>query len=172
MSQREERFAAIMRDHGPALGRVVASYARPADQDDLAQDVAFAVWQALPRFRGECSERTFAFRIAHNRGLTYLARRRVARAADGAPGGADDDAPPEIADRAPGPEAQAADREDVQRLFAAIRALPVTLRQVLTLALEDMPHAEIAACLGISVENVAVRLSRARAALRAEMEAP
>lgn len=166
MSQREARFTEIMRAHGPALGRVVASYARPADQDDLAQDVAFALWQALDRFRGECSERTFAFRIAHNRGLSYLARRRAARLAEGG------DEPPEVADHAPGPEARAADRQDVGRLFAAIRALPVPLRQVLTLALEDMPHAEIAACLGISVENVAVRLSRARAALRARMEQP
>jgi RNA polymerase sigma-70 factor (ECF subfamily) len=37
---------------------------------------------------------------------------------------------------------------------------------VLTLALEELPHAEIAAALGISEGNVAVRLSRARAALR------
>ncbi|APR77255.1 RNA polymerase sigma-70 factor, ECF subfamily protein [Minicystis rosea] len=145
---------------------MVASYARPTDQDDLAQDIAFAVWQALPGFRGECSERTFAFRIAHNRGLSYVARRRIAREATG------DEAPPEIADTAPGPETRAADRQDVERLFVAIRALPVALRQVLTLALEDMPHVEIAACLGISVENVAVRLSRARAALRREMETP
>jgi RNA polymerase sigma-70 factor (ECF subfamily) len=135
---------------------VVASYARPADQDDLAQEISLALWTALPSFRGESSERTFVFRIAHNRGLSFLARRRVQRG----------DELPEVADGAPGPEARAAGRQDVEGLFAAIRALPVAYRQVLTLALEDVTHAEIAACLGITVENVAVRLSRARAALR------
>ncbi len=148
-------------DHGHSLGRVVASYARPADQDDLAQEVAVAIWNALPSFRGECSDRTFVLRVAHNRGLTHLARRRV--------GGAE---LPEVVDGAPSPETHAARRQEVDRLFAAIRTLSVPQRQVLTLALEDMTHAEIGLCLGITAGNVAVRLNRARAALRERMEAP
>jgi RNA polymerase sigma-70 factor (ECF subfamily) len=157
----EEHFARLLAAHGRGLGRVVASYARPADQDDLAQEIALAIWRALPSFRGESSERTFVFRIAHNRGLTFLARRRV-----------DGSEPVEIVDRAPNPEARVSGREGVERLFAAIRALPVAHRQVLTLALEELSHPEIAACLGITVENVAVRLHRARAALRRELEEP
>ena len=161
MNENEARFGELLRLHGPGLGRVAASYARPADQDDLAQEISFAIWNALGGFRGEASERTFLYRIAHNRGLSYLARRRV----DGAP-------LPQVADGAPGPEARAAGREEVERLYAAIRALPVPQRQVLTLALEGMSHAEIGACLRITPENAAVRLSRARAALRARMEEP
>jgi RNA polymerase sigma factor (sigma-70 family) len=159
VTTRDQRFADLLAAHGPGLGRVVQSYARPADQDDLAQEISLALWAALPGFRGECSERTFVFRIAHNRGLTFLARRRV-----------QGDALPEVADGAPGPEVRAAGRQDVDALFAALRTLPVTHRQVLALALEDVSHAEIAACLGITVENVAVRLSRARAALRKRLE--
>jgi RNA polymerase sigma factor (sigma-70 family) len=159
VSTEEDRFAALMREHGPGLGRVVASYARPADQDDLAQEVAMAIWNALPSFRGGCSLRTFVYRIAHNRSLTHLARRR-----------AQGEELTEVADRAPSPESSAAGRQDVERLFAAIRSLTVPQRQVLTLALEDLTHAEIAACLDISLSNVAVRLNRARAALRQHME--
>ena len=40
-------------------------------REELVQEIALAIWQALPRFRGECSERTFVFRIAHNRGLIF-----------------------------------------------------------------------------------------------------
>ena len=151
-----------MADHGPAVRRIVASYAGPrTDQEDLAQDVAIAIWQAMPGFRGEASPRTFLFRIAHYRGVTHLARRKPA--------------PPcseqiEIADGAPGPEVQASDRQEVARLFVALRALPVPQRQVLTLALEGLSHKEIGECLGTSPENVAVRLNRARAALRTSME--
>ncbi|HVY48986.1 MAG TPA: sigma-70 family RNA polymerase sigma factor [Minicystis sp.] len=153
-------FTRLMAQHGPGLSRVVASYARPgADHDDLAQEVALAIWRALPTFRGESSERTFVFRIAHLRGLTFVARRRPP-AEEGR----------EIEDQRPGPEREADGRERVARLFAAMRRLPVSYRQVLTLALEEMPHAEIAVCLGIAEGNVAVRLSRARAALRRELE--
>ena len=62
-----------------------------------------------------------------------------------------------------------AGREEVERLFAAIRGLPVPQRQVLTLALEGMTHAEIGVCLEITPDNAAVRLSRARATLRERM---
>ncbi len=148
-----------MGEHGPGLSRVVQSYARPGDQDDLAQEIALAIWNALPSFRGECSERTFVYRVAHNRALSHLARRRS--------GG---EALTEIADPTPGPEARAAGREEVDRLFRAIRTLSVPLRQVLTLAMEDLTHSEIGVCLGITEGNVAVRLSRARAALRRSME--
>ncbi len=159
MDSAETRFAELMKTYGPALGRVVASYARPSDQDDLAQDIAMALWNAFPSFRGGCSERTFVFRVAHNRALTHIARRR-ARGQD----------LPEIADPGPTPETRASDRQQIARLFAAIRRLSVPHRQVLTLALEDMDHAEIGACLGISVGNVAVRLNRARGALREQLD--
>ncbi len=155
----EQRFERIRRDFGPALYRVVKSYARPgADQEDLAQEVSIALWRALPSFREECSERTFVYRIAHNRGLNHLFRRKTVESD-----------PPDVADARPNPESEAASRERIEQLFAGIRTLPVGHRQVLTLALEEIPHSEIATILGISVENVAVRLGRARAALRVEM---
>jgi RNA polymerase sigma factor (sigma-70 family) len=161
----DARFAELLRQYGGALGRVVAAYARPADQDDLAQEIAVALWNALPSFRGDCAEKTFVYRVAHNRALTHLARRRLR-------GG--DELTDELApvDGAPSPETRAAGRQEVARLYVAIRRLGVGYRQVLTLALEDLTHAEIGVCLGISAGNVAVRLNRARAALRAELEKP
>lgn len=41
------------------------------------ESCSFALWRALASFRGECSERTLIYRIAHNRGLTHRARRRI-----------------------------------------------------------------------------------------------
>jgi RNA polymerase sigma-70 factor (ECF subfamily) len=48
--------------------------------------------------------------------------------------------------------------------------LPLGQREILALALEGLPHAEIAAVVGITPENVAVRLGRAREALRRSIE--
>jgi RNA polymerase sigma-70 factor (ECF subfamily) len=153
------RFERLARSHGPAIGRTARSYARDvAEREDLEQDIALAVWRALPSFRGECAERTFVLRIAHNQALSFVARRRgrlgpTDRADDARAAG-------------PDPEVLAGLSERMRAVFQAIHALPFGQRQVLVLALEGLAHEEIGQVLGVSVNNVAVRVSRARAELR------
>jgi len=156
-------FDELLRAYGRTLWRVVASYTPPgAERDDLAQDVLLAVWRALPRFRGESSPLTFALRIAHNRGLSHAWRRAKQPASEPPPLDVQDSRPPA--------DEQVATNERTERLLRHVRALPLGQREVLALALEGLPHAEIAAIVGITVENVDVRLSRARAALRLSIE--
>lgn len=153
------RYDELLRRDGPALRRVAASYeADAARAEDLFQEICLAVWQALPRFRGDSSERTFVFRIAHNRGLSHRSRRR--------PPGDDLDAAAELPAPGPSPEAAAHASERREQLRAAVRALPLPLEQVLTLALEGLSTKEIGEVLGITDNNAAVRLTRARQALR------
>ncbi len=148
-----------LREHGAALWRAVASYAPPgAERDDLAQEVLLAVWRALPRFRGESSLKTFLLRIAHNRCLSLAWRRARLEV--------DDVELLHVPDPRPPVDEQVADRQRGERLLSHVRALPLGQRQVLTLALEGLTHAEIAAVVGITAENVAVRLGRAREALQ------
>jgi RNA polymerase sigma-70 factor (ECF subfamily) len=152
----------VLRDHGPALWRVVASYAPPgAERDDLAQDVLVAVWQALSRFRGESSTRSFVLRIAHNRGLSH-AWRRAKRPSH--------EPEQDVADPGPGADDRVATNQRAEQFLRHVRTLPLGQREILALALEGLPHAEIAAVVGITPENVAVRLSRAREALRRSIE--
>ena len=63
---------------GP-VRRLCAAYASGADREDLFQDVFLAVWRALPAFRGDASERTWLYRIAHNVALTWQTRDRRRR---------------------------------------------------------------------------------------------
>lgn len=164
-AERARTFTAWMSAHGPGLRRAAASYAHTAaEQDDLVQQIALALWQALPAFRGECSPRTFAFRVAHNQGLHFATRERLRR-----PHPEGDARVDALADQRPDPEAALDANRRRGRMFEALRSLPLPLRQVLTLALEELPRDEIAAVLGISVNNVNVRLSRAREAMRARM---
>lgn len=154
----EQQFERIMRLHGPALRRLALAYGKTtADGDDLFQEICFAVWRSLPTFRGDCSERTFVFRIGHNRGLTYRSRRRPD--------------PLELDEREqdhrPRPDAMAVAAAERDRLLGAVRRLNDGHRQVVLLSLEGLSHAEIGEVLGISENNVAVRLSRARKELRA-----
>ena len=156
---RDDRCVRLLHQHDRALRRLAASYERdPSRQQDLLQEIWLGVWQALPRFRGECSERTFVFRIAHNRAVSHVdhwQRRRT--------DALDEDAP--LAASQPDPEHALSAEQRRERLQAAVQLLPIALRQVVVLTLEGLSHAEVAEVVGITENNVAVRLTRARAAL-------
>jgi RNA polymerase sigma factor (sigma-70 family) len=149
----------MLTEHDAAIRRLIASYERdPSRRQDLVQDIWLAVWQALTRFRDECSERTFIFRIAHNRAVSHIEhwqRRRTDPL--------DDDAP--VAADGPDPELTLSQQQRRERLQAAVQELPLGLRQVVILTLEGLSHAEVADIVGISENNVAVRMTRARAEL-------
>jgi RNA polymerase sigma-70 factor (ECF subfamily) len=70
----------------------------------------------------------------------------------------------------PGPEADAVASQRRARLHRAIRELPLGMRQVLTLALEGLSNREVGEVLGISDNAVAIRLTRARQALRDRLQ--
>ena len=156
---RDERCVRMLEEHDRSLRRLAASYERDAArQEDLIQDIWFAVWRALPQFRDQCSERTFVFRIAHNRAVSHVdhwQRRRTDTLADEAP----------IAAPGPDPEHALSQQQRHERLRAAVQTLPLSMRQVVVLVLEGLTHAEVAEILGITENNVAVRLTRARAEL-------
>jgi RNA polymerase sigma factor (sigma-70 family) len=157
----ERHFDRLLAENGPALSRLAASYTNTAaDRDDLVQEIALCIWRGLPHFRGECSERTFLFRIAHNRAVTHLTRRRPQATTEGI----------DVPDSALNPEAGLAREQQGEQLRTAVRELPLLYRQVVTLMLEGMDYGEIAAVLGISETNVGARLSRARQMLRESME--
>jgi RNA polymerase sigma-70 factor (ECF subfamily) len=162
-TQIEEQFDRLLAANGAVLSRLAGSYTDTAgDRDDLLQEIALAIWQALPRFRGECSERTFLFRIAHNRSVASLARRRSRSLERGGE--------LEVKDPAPNPESGLAASQKAEQLRAAIRGLPVAYRQVITLTLEGLGYGEIGQVLGISESNVGARLTRARQMLKEALE--
>ncbi|MBV8707657.1 MAG: sigma-70 family RNA polymerase sigma factor [Acidobacteriaceae bacterium] len=159
----EQRFDQLLLREGAALMRLAGAYTDTrSDRDDLFQEIALAIWQALPNFRGESSERTFLFRIAHNRSLAYLANRRTLRIS------------PDEEERAPDPrldpEQELLQEQERQQLLRAVRRLPVLYRQVTTLALEGLSYGEIGEILAVSESNVGARLNRARQMLRSFME--
>ena len=157
----ERIFDRLLAENGPALTRLAASYtSTAADRDDLVQEIALAIWRGLPQFRGECSERTFLFRIAHNRAVTHVTRRRPQSTTEEL----------DIPDTRPNPEAGFAREQLGERLRRAVHALPLLYRQVVTLMLEGMDYGEIAQVLGTSESNVGARLTRARQMLRESME--
>jgi RNA polymerase sigma factor (sigma-70 family) len=152
----------IAREHGSMIKRIAASY----ESDDflveeLVQETLLAVWKALPSFRGEASIRTFVARIATNRAITHV--KQAVKRGSSVPLSED------LPATGNGPEADVIALDEGLRLLEAVRTLPLGYRQVALLTLEGLSAEEVAGALGISVNAVAVRMSRAKDLLRVQM---
>lgn len=151
-------FEPVLAAHAAMLARIAASYeANATARQDLVQDMALALWRALPRWRKEGSLRSFIARIAHNCCVDHIARQSKHRHTD-----IEDKV---LADATANPQHDAARAERYEHLQRALRQLPLGQRQAVTLALEGFSHGEIATALNITVNNADARISRARRTL-------
>lgn len=164
--QKRAFFLRLIDEYGPALRRLSKAYVeRNADREDLFQEIAIALWQALPKFRGDSSERTWLYRIAHNVAITASTNvhRRSRRENDLA-------AVPGIPSPAPHAEQQLLQEEKRQLLEGAIRNLAIVDRQVILLHLEGLSYSEMEEISGLSKSALATRLSRIRTKLEKEIQ--
>ena len=139
------------------------------DAEDAVQETFLAVLRGVGGFRGESRLSTWVIRIAIH-SATRVRSRRSKRVL--APLPDDGAASPSLGEQARGadPESEAIEREDSQRVLAAIARLPAAQRAVLGLAATaGLDRAEIASVLGLPIGTVDSRLSVARASLREEL---
>ena len=161
---REAHYLRLVDEYEAAVRRLAMTYERdPTQRQDLVQEIWLALWRSLPSFRGDCSERTFVFRIGHNRGVTHIQRslrRKTEELSEEAP----------VVDPRVDLEGDVIKRQRQERLRDAVARLPLGLRQVVVLALEGLSHREVGEVLGLTENNVAVRLTRARTALMQRLD--
>ena len=151
----------VIAEHGASISRAVASYAAPgAVRDDLSQDVAVALLRALPTFEGRGSLRGFVLRVVHRVCLRAVLRHRRLTLLE-------PDTP--VPDPGPSPDLVLDARMRHERLYTAIRALPLPYRQALLLTLEDLAQSEIATILGISENAVSIRVHRGKQQLKTQL---
>jgi RNA polymerase sigma-70 factor (ECF subfamily) len=161
-ADRRAAYEEFLRRHLPALGRLAWSYTRDAAQrEDLVQEIAMELWTALPRFRGDASERTWVYRVAHNTAISYMTRHHR-RASREQPGDL-----PDLPAPAASQESTAIGAERRARLWTAVGELPLVDRQIVVLHLEGLSAAEIESVTGLSAGSIATRLTRARQKLAA-----
>lgn len=147
---REHEFLRLLGVYGPALRRLCAGYLHSGgDREDLFQEIAAALWSALPGFRGAASERTWLYRVAHNVAYSYARKRRRQYRSELQVGA--------LPDRLQPPE-------DPRRrvLLEAVQQLGPVDRQVVLLYLEGLSTREIEQVTGLSANSIGVRLTRLR----------
>jgi len=126
--------------------------------DDLAQEALTHALAKVEQLRESERLVSWLFAILHRCWVDFLRARRE---------DLDDEALAELPSDLPGPEALAERQETVSRVRAAVAALPLGQRQVVTLVdLEDLSYAEVAEVLAIPIGTVMSRLCRARGSLR------
>jgi RNA polymerase sigma-70 factor (ECF subfamily) len=159
--QQDERYTSAAHLYGSSIERFARGYEADADlRRDLIQEIHTALWRSFGYFEGQCSERSWVYRIAHNVAVTHLiARQRLKR--ESLAGLDEIDDLPAAEDL----EQDAGGRRLVEQLLAAIHRLAPADRQVMLLYLEDLTAAEIADVTGMSAGAVAVRIHRIKALL-------
>jgi RNA polymerase sigma-70 factor (ECF subfamily) len=149
----DEHYLRAIAEFGPALVRLARTYEPEADQRrDLLQDVYLALWRSFAGFAGQCSLRTWVYRVAHNTAISARLRRRKARLVS----------LEELADMAApdDPEEAVGNARVLARLQTLIRRLTPPDDQVMLLYLEDEEAASIAEITGLSAGAVATRIHR------------
>lgn len=141
-------FFAIYERDAAGLMRVAKLHGRN-DAQDLYQDIALAIWLGLKRFRGDSSLRTFAYRIAHNRGISFRNRRVDEQL--------EDEPRSEVS-----VEATVLAQQQHTKLMDAILKLPDQTQKIISLSLEGFTYEEIASVVGVTESNVGVRLNRGK----------
>jgi RNA polymerase sigma-70 factor (ECF subfamily) len=133
----------------------------PALAEDIVQDAVVRALQYFASFRGDSGGRAWLLQIVRNAAYAAVKSRRI-----GTEVPLDTDDAMELPDPGPGPEAQLAQRQDLEQLDQALAALPIELRECLILCeLERLSYKDIARVTGAPIGTVMSRLWRARQAL-------
>lgn len=141
--------------------------ALPAEAEELTQDVMVKVWRKASQFDvSRANAFTWIFVIARNRRIDAMRNRAAAALIYG------DDAAPEAIDEGCSPLDAAMLVEHSTHLQAALKKLPEEQHEVVRRSyLQEQPHSEIAAALGLPLGTVKSRLRLAMEKLRVLMEA-
>ena len=166
-------FDLLYARHRAALFRYLRRLlAEPTLVEDVYQDVWMRVMHARERYVETARFTTWLYTIAHNRVMDHhrAARLREAGRVGSVDGDEDGDAIAQLPDPAPLPDQLVERERRVQRVVAAVDALPAAQREAFVLQQEGgLSLAAIATITGVNAETAKSRLRYAYAKLRREL---
>lgn len=155
MDHVEQEFVTLIQEYERVIYKVCYLYTTShATLNDLYQEVVINLWKAYPKFRNECKISTWIYRIALNTCISFIRKEKNI---------------PEIVTLS-----QIADRIEetdetqvmLKRLYSMINRLGQLEKSIVLLYLEDKSYEEIAEITGLTLTNVATKLSRIKDKLR------
>lgn len=157
--QHEAAFLKLIGEHQRILHKVCNVYEQEAAlREDLFQEIILQAWQSFSKFRGDAKFSTWLYRVALNTAISFYRK---------------DQKKPDFISTAIFPEQsdyQDDKEEQVQAMYKAIAALSKIDKALVMLYLEDYDYKEIGDTLGITANNVAVKMNRIKVKLKTESQ--
>jgi len=155
--QAAKEFLSLINQHQNIIHKVCNIYMHDsADKEDLFQEITLQAWNAYKNFRGDSKFSTWLYRVALNTAISFYRkdkRRPVFELAN------------EFPDQ---PEETNEIEEQMKALHQSISTLSKIDKALVMLYLEDYSYDEIGNMLGITANNVAVKMNRIKIKLKEE----
>ncbi len=153
-------FTQLISENEGAIFKITSVYTDDRDsQKDLYQEIVLQLWKSFDAFKGASKRGTWLYRVALNTAISYLRKSKKHKVLVPI-----DQVVQHLT------EVQDSDFEDrLKTLYAQIRELDSLEKGIILLYLEDKSYEEIAVITGLTVTNVATRLSRIKNKLKKQI---
>jgi RNA polymerase sigma factor (sigma-70 family) len=152
----EKEFITLLNQHQKIVHKVCNLYMdRHSDREDLFQEVTLQAWKAYGNFRGDAKFSTWLYRVALNTAITFFRKEKRQ------PDIYSTDSVPEQREEEASPV-----EEQVKAMYEAIGELSRIDKAIVMLYLEDYSYNEIGDMMGITANNVAVKMNRIKTKLK------
>lgn len=148
----KKEFAELVNRYKDVIFKVCYVYASREELEDYYQEVLIQLWRSLPKFRNESKMSTWIYRISLNTCISYVRKnKKVNKVSLIDLDFIDNDIEKKYY---------------IDELYLLINRLNKFEKAIILLWLEDRDYEEIASIVGISKNNVAVKLNRIKEKLR------
>jgi RNA polymerase sigma-70 factor (ECF subfamily) len=153
---KEKDFLALIEMHQGIIHKVSALYmSREENRADLFQEILLAAWKGYDNFRGDAKFSTWLYRVALNTAVTWYRKDQKVEPVESLE---------TIHANLPATDMNA--EEQLQAMRKAITGLSPIDKALVSLYLDDYDYREIGEILGMSANNVAVKMNRIKNKLK------
>lgn len=148
----DSEFAKLIYDNQGLIIKVCNIYCNTQqDKDDLFQEIAINLWKGLPSFRGSSKLSTWIYKVSLNTAISNFRKKRRMSFVD----------IEEVPDlKGDSPDQESDNEFRMKALYYGIGRLKPVEKAIILLSLEENSYEEIAQIIGISANNVSVKLVR------------
>lgn len=156
----EKEFIQLITNHQKIIYKVCNLYAgTDTDKEDLFQEITINAWRGVQNFKGDSMFSTWLYRVAINTSLTFKRKeiklKKVAAAVDTL--SVSEDQPSDA-------------KEQLTAMYKAISDLSDIDKALVMLYLDDYSYQEMSKVLGITANNIAVKMNRIKKKLKEDSE--
>ena len=166
-------FQSIVENHQEKVRNTCFRFVKnPEDADELAQDVFISVYESLSHFREESELSTWIYRIAVNKSLDFLRKKKRKKrfAQLSSLFGFDEEKEEIVIPSESNPDQELESKERKQILDEAINILPENQQTAITLSkYEGFSNKEIASIMKVSLSSVESLIHRAKKNLHKQL---